>query len=43
MSYQIIKAYPKDTECLSKIAWQAKSHWNYPKEWMELWRKKLNH
>ncbi len=41
MSHTIKKATPADTDRLSEIAWQSKSHWNYPKEWMESWRKGL--
>lgn len=41
MTTHILKAIPSDTNQLSAIAWQSKSHWNYPKEWMELWRKGL--
>lgn len=41
MNFTIEKAIPTDTDRLSAIAWQSKSHWNYPKEWMELWRKGL--
>ena len=41
MDATILKAKPADTERLSEIAWQSKSHWNYPKAWMELWRKGL--
>jgi len=41
MDATILKAIPKDTERLTEIAWQSKSHWNYPKAWMELWRKGL--
>ena len=41
MTATIIKAMPADTQRLSKIAWQSKSHWNYPQEWMELWRRGL--
>ncbi len=41
MFHKIEKAIPSDTKRLSKIAWQSKSHWNYPAEWMELWRKGL--
>ena len=41
MTVTILKARPEDTKQLSEIAWQSKSHWNYPAEWMELWRKGL--
>lgn len=34
---------PKETEVeiLSSIALQAKSHWGYPKEWLDLWKDDL--
>ena len=41
MTATIIKARPADAKRLSQIAWQSKSHWNYPQEWMKLWRKGL--
>ena len=41
MNSIIEKALSSDTQILSEIAWRSKSHWNYPKEWMELWRKGL--
>lgn len=41
MLHKIEKALPEDTYRLSEIAWQSKSHWNYPAEWMKLWRKGL--
>ena len=41
MNAKVIKALPEDTERLTAIAWLSKSHWNYPAEWMELWRKGL--
>jgi len=34
----ITKALPADAVRLTEIAWRSKSHWNYPAEWMELWR-----
>ena len=37
----ITKALLTDAVRLTEIAWQSKSHWNYPAEWMELWRKGL--
>ncbi|MEM9717890.1 MAG: GNAT family N-acetyltransferase [Bacteroidota bacterium] len=27
-----------DIQALAVIAWRAKGHWGYPKEWMENWR-----
>lgn len=41
MQANIIKAHTSNHKRLSEIAWQSKSHWNYPKAWMELWRKGL--
>ena len=41
MNYQIIPAQPADAEHLSQIAWQAKSYWKYPMEWMNLWKSAL--
>ncbi len=31
----------KDADVLTKIAFAAKSYWNYPKEYMNLWRNEL--
>ncbi|HEU0292127.1 MAG TPA: GNAT family N-acetyltransferase [Anaerolineales bacterium] len=33
----IRRAKPEEAALLSKIAIAAKSHWNYPEHWMELW------
>lgn len=41
MVSQIKRAVAIDSKRLTEIAWLSKSHWNYPKEWMELWRKGL--
>jgi len=41
MNATILEVLPEDSGHLSQIAWQSKSHWNYPQEWMELWRKGL--
>lgn len=30
-----------DTESLTEIAFAAKSHWGYPKSWLEAWREDL--
>jgi hypothetical protein len=27
-----------DAPALSTLAWQAKSHWGYPPDWIDLWR-----
>jgi len=32
---------PGEAEVLSQIAISAKSHWNYPEHWMELWLPQL--
>lgn len=41
MNYQITKAKALDSQTLSKIAFEAKSYWAYPAEWLELWRPDL--
>lgn len=41
MDATILKAKLADTAQLTEIAWQSKSHWNYPKAWMKLWREGL--
>lgn len=41
MTTTITKALLIDANRLTKIAWQSKSHWNYPAEWMKLWQKGL--
>ena len=43
MSAAIIvrRAQPDDAERLTEIAHQAKAHWGYPPEWLELWRPSL--
>ena len=41
MTATITKALSADANRLTEIAWQSKSHWNYPAAWMELWRKGL--
>ena len=33
----IRRVVPEEAETLSQIAISAKSHWNYPEHWMELW------
>ena len=34
-------AAPKDAPILTKISHAAKMHWNYPPEWMDLWKNDL--
>lgn len=41
MDYQIVKAQAADSQTLSEIAFEAKSYWGYPTEWLELWRPDL--
>jgi ribosomal protein S18 acetylase RimI-like enzyme len=37
----IERAFPEQAVELSKIALEAKSHWGYPRHWMEMWRPQL--
>ncbi len=37
----VIKAELADLPLLNTISFASKSHWNYPKEWMEQWRSGL--
>ncbi len=37
----IRRALPEEADMLSQIAFAAKSHWGYPKRWMELWKPQL--
>ena len=37
----IVRARPSDAAALSRIAYQAKKSWNYPKEWMSQWKELL--
>lgn len=39
--FKIVKATIEDADTLTSIAFLSKKHWNYPNEWMELWRKDL--
>ncbi|KVM80354.1 GNAT family N-acetyltransferase [Burkholderia stagnalis] len=34
-------ADPSDADQLSKLAFLSKSHWGYPKDWLDLWRADL--
>ncbi|MFT6828180.1 MAG: ribosomal-protein-alanine N-acetyltransferase [Roseivirga sp.] len=38
---QIEKAQLEDLATLNRIIWEAKQHWGYPDEWMEMWRDEL--
>ena len=38
---EIRRAAPEDAEALSRIAFAAKAHWEYPERWMERWREGL--
>lgn len=35
------EAKPSDREALAAVARAAKAHWDYPAEWLELWRDEL--
>uniref|UniRef100_UPI0040477E4A GNAT family N-acetyltransferase n=1 Tax=Roseivirga sp. TaxID=1964215 RepID=UPI0040477E4A len=37
----IEKAKVEDLATLNRIIWEAKIHWGYPDEWMEMWRDEL--
>lgn len=39
---QIVKATIEDAEALTSIVFLSKQHWNYPDEWMDLWREDLH-
>lgn len=41
MNFQIFPAKPEQAEALSRIALAAKSHWDYPDRWIELWKPEL--
>ncbi|HLO16428.1 MAG TPA: GNAT family N-acetyltransferase [Anaerolineales bacterium] len=41
MNLEIRRVLPDDSEALSGIAFSAKSHWGYPKRWMEIWEPQL--
>lgn len=41
MTHQISKARAEDHYSLSKIAFEAKSYWGYPAEWLEIWKPDL--
>ncbi len=38
---KIRRAVPGNAEALSRVAFAAKGHWEYPGRWMELWRAEL--
>ncbi len=38
---KIRRAKPEDAEKLSQIARAAKSYWNYPERWLDLWKDDL--
>ena len=40
-SISIRKAEPADAEDISSLAYQSKSHWGYPDEWLNLWEADL--
>jgi ribosomal protein S18 acetylase RimI-like enzyme len=41
MMIEIRRALPEDARILSQIALSAKSHWNYPERWIEIWTPQL--
>ena len=41
MNISIAQADAKDAERLSQIAFAAKSYWNYPEEYLKLWKEEL--
>ncbi len=38
---QILRANPDDATTVTKIAFAAKRHWEYPERWVDNWREKL--
>ena len=38
---KVEKAKETDLNTLNKISFQAKKHWGYPDEWMEIWKSEL--
>ena len=41
MQLQIRRAFPKEADILSQIAFNAKAHWGYPERWLEIWKPQL--
>lgn len=41
MDHQILKALAADHQTLSSIAYEAKGYWDYPAEWLALWKDDL--
>lgn len=41
MHLQIRRATPDEADTLTAIAHAAKRHWNYPEQWIEIWRDDL--
>ena len=39
--YNIVTAKEKDRDVLTEIAFSAKRHWDYPEEWIQLWKDQL--
>lgn len=37
----ITRALPEHAAELSRLAWESKSHWGYPENWLESWRPDL--
>lgn len=41
MHLEIRRATPDEADALTALAHAAKSHWNYPQEWIEFWKSDL--
>ncbi len=41
MSIEIERALLSDLQRLNEISFEAKSHWDYPQEWLDLWKEDL--
>ncbi|MEO1652480.1 MAG: GNAT family N-acetyltransferase [Bacteroidota bacterium] len=39
--YQLVSALPEDAEALTQLCRISKMHWDYPPEWLELWKEAL--
>lgn len=38
---KILKAVPKDSDFLTKIAFESKAYWGYPQKWLIYWRDQI--
>ncbi len=41
MELEIRRALPEEAEALTKVALAAKSYWDYPERWMQIWTPQL--